>query len=736
MSGRGQTERSILVWSAAGLLAALLLPWYGLQEGLAGVNWVAGLWSSEDYAGGIAEIFAHGKWWLAPTLAALVVCIAIGVMPMRREHRGTVLASVAAAGLTLYAAQALGIGLRGWSASWLNDLFGEMESRQVGIGAGGTVVLVCLLALFSIGLALRGAFGGDAFVAGAVTAVTASIVLFTAWPILRILVQAFQDGDGAFLPALMIERLSAEKIWSLRCLTGGGRCGVAWNTLFLALACGAGTTALGLAFALIVTRTSFAFKRTLRVLTVLPIITPPFVIGLALILVFGRAGLVNQFLEWAFAVPPTRWIYGFQGVFLAQLFAFTPVAFLVLIGVVEGVSPTLEEASQTLRADRWTTFSTVSLPLMRPGLANAFLVGFIESIADFGNPIVLGGDYGVLSTEIYFAVVGAQLDYGRAAALGLLLLAFALGAFFLQRHVVGNRSYATISGKGDSGQPSALPDLARRVAQWIALPWAAFTLLLYGFAFMGGLVKVWGRDYTPTLAHYTKAFAIERGPDGLIWSGAAWNSFWTTVSLAAIAAPLTALLGLIAAWLLVRQRFAGRATLEFATMLSFAVPGTVIGVAYVFAFNVPPIEITGSALIIVLCFVFRNMPVGVRAGMASMSQIDRSLDEASLTLRGRAPQTLLYVVLPLLRPAVVAALVYGFVRAVTTVSAVVFLVTAEYELATTYIILRVINGDYGLAIAYSCALIVLMLAAILLIQLLVGERRLGRRSPQLSGGRA
>ena len=201
-------------------------------------------------------------------------------------------------------------------------------------------------------------------------------------------------------------------------------------------------------------------------------------------------------------------------------------------------------------------------------------------------------------------------------------------------------SYATISGKGDAGLPTPLPERARRAAQWIALPWAAFTFVLYGFAFVGGLVKVWGRDYTPTLDHYVKAFAIERTADGLIWSGAAWNSFWTTVKLAAIAAPLTAALGLLAAWLLVRQRFAGRAALEFATMLSFAVPGTVIGVAYVFAFNVPPIEITGTAMIIVLCFMFRNMPVGVRAGMAAMSQIDRSLDEASLTLRGRAPQTL------------------------------------------------------------------------------------------------
>lgn len=733
---RAGERGAALAWPALGLAACVLLPWYALQDGLGSLGWARELWNSEESGAAFALGLSLGRWWLLPTIACLFAAAITALLPLPRARRGTLLALCGAAGIACFVAQALGIGLRGWTADWLTGLFGELDGRQFGIGAGGAVAGIACVGIVASGLALRGAFGGDAFVAGAVAAVIASIVLFTAWPILRILVQAFQNGDGAFVPSLLLERLSAPKIWTLRCLLGGGRCGVAWNTLFLAVCCGVGTTALGLAFALIATRTGFRYKRTLRVLTVLPIITPPFVIGLALILVFGRSGLVNQFLEWAFAVPPTRWIYGFQGVFLAQLFAFTPVAFLVLIGVVEGVSPTLEEASQTLRADRWATFTTVSLPLMKPGLANAFLVGFIESIADFGNPIVLGGDYRVLSTEIYFAVVGAQLDYGRAAALGLLLLAFALGAFFLQRRIVGTGSYATISGKGDAGLPTPLPAAARRVAMAVALPWAAITALLYGFAFLGGVVKVWGRDYTLTLEHYVKAFAVEHGANGLIWSGAAWHSFWTTVKLAAVAAPLTALLGLLAAWLLVRQRFAGRAALEFATMLSFAVPGTVIGVAYVFAFNVPPLEITGSALIIVLCFIFRNMPVGVRAGMAAMSQIDRSLDEASATLRGRAPQTLAFVVLPLLRPAIVGSLIYGFVRAVTTVSAVVFLVTAEYELATTYIILRVINGDYGLAVAYSCALIALMLVAILAIQLAVGDRRLGRRAGPTQGARA
>jgi iron(III) transport system permease protein len=467
----------------------------------------------------------------------------------------------------------------------------------------------------------------------------------------------------------------------------------------------------------------------------LPIITPPFVIGLGMILIFGRSGLINQFLELVFGFELGRWIYGMQGVLLAQVFAFTPIAFLVLIGVAEGVAPSMEEAAQTLRADRWHVFRDISLPLMRPGLANAFLISFIESIADFGNPILLGGNFGVLSTEIFFSVVGAQLDQGRAATLGILLLIFALGAFVLQRLVLGSRVYTSLAGKGDAGLPTRLPDGVRRLCFGVALPWVALTLVIYAMALAGGFVETWGRDYTPTLRHYARAFGAEWTPHGILWTGAAWSSFWTTVKLSAIAAPLTAGIGILAAYLLTRQKFVGQSAFEFGTMLSFAIPGTVIGVSYILAFNVPPIEITGTALILVVCNVFRNMPVGVRAGMASMAQIDRSLDEAATTLGARGFTTLRTILLPLLKPAIVAALVYSFVRAMTTLSAVIFLVSAEYEWATTYIINRVVNGDYGVAIAYCSVLIVLMLAVIGLIQLVIGERRIGRRTGGLAAPR-
>jgi iron(III) transport system permease protein len=719
-------RRALRGWLLCGAVGFLLVPWYALQDSVLGIAWLR-TWGSRDNAPALLQVLVQGRFWLAPLGLLLLVAAGLLLPALAPRTRANALLATGVAGFTWFFVQGFAIVPAGWAFPGLTDAFGALAGKQYGMGLGAALVCIAFGMMFSLGLAGRGYFRGDAFVASCVVAVGVLVAVFTFFPVFKILLQALENADGAFSPPALFERLFTAKIWGIGCIAGNTRCGVAWNTLVLALLCAVGSTALGLAFALIATRTSFPHKRVLRVLSVLPIITPPFVIGLGLILLFGRSGLVNQFLEWAFAIEPTRWIYGMQGVLLAQIFAFTPISFLVLIGVVEGVSPSLEEAAQTLRADRWRTLLDISLPLMRPGLANAFLITFIESIADFGNPILLGGNFGVLSTEIFFSVVGAQLDQGRAATLGIVLLLMALGAFFLQRRLLGRKVYTAMSGKGDSGQPIRLPDGARRLCYGIALPLAALTVVLYAMALAGGFVETWGRDYTFTLKHYVKAFGIEWGAHGIIWAGAAWNSFWTTVKLSAIAAPLTAILGILVAYLLTRQKFLGQAAFEFGTMLSFAIPGTVIGVSYILAFNVPPIEMTGTAIILVICNIFRNMPVGVRAGMASMTQIDKSLDEASTTLGARGSTTLRLILLPLLKPAVIAALVYSFVRAMTTVSAVIFLVSAEYEWATTYIINRVVNGDYGVAIAYCSVLIVLMLAVIWLIQRLVGERRLGRR---------
>jgi len=232
---------------------------------------------------------------------------------------------------------------------------------------------------------------------------------------------------------------------------------------------------------------------------------------------------------------------------------------------------------------------------------------------------------------------------------------------------------------------------------------------------------------SPTFRHFADGFGLTLDTKGTMFVGSAWDSLFTTIEVAAISAPLTAVVGLLAAYVITRHRFTGRRAFEFLTMVSFAIPGTVIGVSYIVAFNVAPLELTGGMAILVLCFVFRNMPVGVRAGVAALAQIDKTLDEASSTLRASTLRTLREVVLPLLRPAILATLVFSFTHAMTAVSAVIFLATAKYNLATVYVINRVEAGEYPLAIAYSAVLILVMLFVLLFMQKLVGETKLGRR---------
>jgi iron(III) transport system permease protein len=727
-----RTQRAIHAWTLLGVAAYVLLPWYFLQRGSL---WSAlpGLFGGAVSANGLTQAVSHGRFWLWSGLAGLLLAGVGSLLPAGRRQ-GSVLVAGALVGLVGLSLGGFLIGINGWSYEWLSTAFGPMEQGQYGVGWGGFVVLVSLVMLLGAGMARLGYFRGDVFVSASVIGCTALLALFVVFPVGKSLIAALYTEGGDFALGAVWGRIGTARVWGLGCLGGGVSCGVAWNTLYLALLTAAGTTFLGTLIALVAERgSSKRLKKPLNALAMLPIITPPFVVGLGLILLFGRSGVANQFLEWAFGVQPTRWFYGVFGIWLAQLFAFTPIAFMIMRGVVQGISPSLEEAAQTLRASRMKTFMTITLPLLAPGLANAFLVGFIESIADFGNPIILGAGYAVLSTEIFFAIVGSSLDSGMAAALALVLTVFALTVFFVQRRLLGKTSYTTVSGKGDAGVPMELPTLVSRVCTWVAGPWLAFTVVVYLFAFAGGFVKIWGRDYTFTLMHFKTAFDLQMGDHGLVWAGTAWGSLFTTITLAAIAAPICAGLGLLIAWLLARTEFKGKGWFEFSALLTFAIPGTVLGVSYILAFNVPPVELTGTALVIVLCFVFRNLPVGVRAGTASFKQLDRSLDEASVMLRASSLTTLRRVVLPLIKPALVAALVYSFVRSMTTVSAVIFLVTAEYELATTYIIGRVGNGDYGVALAYCTVLIILMSLATALIQFTVGERKLGRRALGANG---
>jgi iron(III) transport system permease protein len=327
---------------AVGWVGFALLPWYAVEEGFFGFGWLIDGWPlDEDVAPALFLVAQGEKPWLAPLGLLLLLPLLAWNRPKADPAFGRLMVLVGAAGLAWLLAQGFAIGLRGWQFAWLERLAGPLDARQFGMGYGGLMTALAFLFLLTLGIAARGAVGGDVFVVGAVGFVVATVSLFVFMPIAQMLLNALVTDEGYSLAAFG-ERLFSDRLWSLACVTGGPRCGVAWNSLFLAILVGVLSTLLGLAFALVATRTGFRFRRTLRALTVLPIITPAFVIGLAVILLFGLSGVFTQAWAGLFGMQPTRWVYGLPGLLIAQTLAFTPIAFLVLIGVVEGVSPSME----------------------------------------------------------------------------------------------------------------------------------------------------------------------------------------------------------------------------------------------------------------------------------------------------------------------------------------------------------------------------------------------------------
>ncbi|EKO3536656.1 iron ABC transporter permease [Vibrio fluvialis] len=577
-----------------------------------------------------------------------------------------------------------------------------------GLGYSTILLFIALGAVMTTAFARLEYLGGDHFVIGSLISIILLIAIFIIFPSIAIFLPMFKDEMGQWTAWQFMEILSQSHTLS-----------VIRNSIVLGIAVGVGATFFGLIFAIYTTRIAKRSAFIARVFSILPIVTPPFIVGLGVTLMLGRSGYITELMVDCFGLQKTNWLYGFTGIWLAQVLAFAPMSFMILDGALKSLHPSLEEASYTLKANRYQTFFGIIIPLLKPALANSFLIIFVQSLADFSNPLVLGGSFDVLATQIYFYIAGAQLDYASASTLGSVLLLFSLAIFVVQYLWIGQRSYVTISGKAYRGDVQDMPASLKLGVTLTLYVWMVFNVLLYGSIFFGSFTVNWGVDYTLTLQNYLNLFG-----NGM--SDGAWPSLITTMIYAGVAAPITALFGLLIAYVVVRQQFYGKKVIEFSTMLCFAVPGTVAGVSYILAFNDAPIYLTGTAAIVVISMVMRNVPVGIRSGIAGLGQLDKSLDEASLSLRASSLQTIRHIILPLLRPAILSTLVYSFVRAMTTVSAIIFLVTPETRVATSYILNRVEDGEYGIAIAYGSVLIVVMLAIILLFDLLVGEARISR----------
>jgi len=478
-----------------------------------------------------------------------------------------------------------------------------------------------------------------------------------------------------------------------------------FNSLVLGtLVAGAGTF-LGYLAAFALYRVRVPGERVFRALFTLPMISPPFVLALAAIMLFGRNGLVTRHL---FSEIGSFSIYGLGGLFLVETLAYFPIAFLLLIGVLQSLDPNLEEAGQDLGASRFKVFSSITLPLSLPGIYSSLLLLFITSVADFGNPLILSGDFEVLSVQAYLKITG-EYDLAGGAAVAVVLLVPALLAFLVQRYLVMKKSFVTVTGKPSPARVRPASAGVRGLFFLACLLLALAVLTFYGMIAFGSFTRLWGADWTLTLANYTKT--LRMGADYILDS----------LFLAAAATPAAGILGMIIAWLVVRKRFPGRSAMELTSMLTFAVPGTVVGIGYILAFNQRPLLLTGTALIIILLFVFRNAPVGIRAGIAVLNQIDPSIEEASADLGASASYTFRRITLPLIAPAFFSGLATSFVHCMTAISAVIFVVSGEWNLITVAILGLVENADLSQAAALSLILILIVLAALFLIRFLVGR---------------
>ncbi|MDE4028756.1 iron ABC transporter permease [Glaesserella parasuis] len=577
---------------------------------------------------------------------------------------------------------------------------------KISLGYAVFFLLVALIALATNALAELKIMQGDRFIIASLISIILLIFFFMVYPTLAIFISMFYDGSE-FVPSQVLSIL--QQPYVLR---------VIGNSLSVATTVGILSTLFGLTFALYTTRIA---KRTAfigKIFAILPIVTPPFVVGLGVTLMLGRSGYVTAFLV-DYLGFSNNWLYGFTGIVIAHTLALTPMSFMILDGALKSIHPSVEEAAYTLRSNRYQAFFYIIFPLLKPALANSFLVVVIQSLADFSTPLVLGGSFDVIATQIYFYIAGSQLDYASASTLGVILLLFSLTIFVVQYLWIGNRSYITVSGKSYRGDVQALPSGMKWAIICTLGFWVLFNFVLYGSIFYGSFTVSWGIDHTLTFNNYLNLF-------GQGFNSGAWPSLIQTVIFAASAAPITAIFGLLIAYITVRRDFKGKKPLEFLTLLCFAVPGTVTGVSYILAFNHQPIYLTGTGLIIILSMVMRNMPVGMRAAIAGLRQLDKALDEASLSLKAGTLKTICFVALPLLKPALLSALVTSFIRSMTTVSAIIFLVTADTRVATSYILNRVEDGEYGMAIAYGSMLIVVMMAMIFLFDWLVGDMHIAR----------
>ncbi len=547
----------------------------------------------------------------------------------------------------------------------------------------------------------RKKFFADPIMVTTIVVLIVFLTLFILYPLAILLVDSVLTGDGITLN--VFRRILAMPSFRTAIT----------NTLKVGFLVGILSALIGLLFAYVEEYVQLKTKvlaGLFKVISLLPVVSPPFVLSLSMIMLFGKAGIITRYLLKIYENN----VYGFWGIAIVQTLTFFPVCYMMMKGLLKNIDPSLEEAARDMGASRFKVFTTVTLPLILPGLGNAFLVTFIESIADFANPMIIGGSYDTLATSIYLQITGAY-DKEGASAMAVVLLIITLMMFIVQKYYLEAKSTATLTGKA-SRQRMLITDKS------VTVPLTAFCLLVALFVVMmyicvplGALFRTWGYDFHLTFKWFQLVFTRYKG----------FKAFKDSFLLSLIASPITALLSMIISYLVVKRSFRAKGFIEAVSMLAMAVPGTVLGVGYIRGFSAGVFRtgflqsLYGTGTLLVIVFIVRSLPTGTRSGISALRQIDKSIEESAYDMGADSFKVFMTVTLPLIKDSFLSGLVTAFVRSITAISAIILLVTPKFLLITVQINEFAEKGSYGIACAFATILIIITYGSVTLMNLFI-----------------
>ena len=488
-------------------------------------------------------------------------------------------------------------------------------------------------------------------------------------------------------------------------LTGGSWRTALFNSLQVVALSTTSAVLLGFVFAYAMVYTDMPWKPFFRIIGILPLLSPPFVVAAAYSTLFGPRGLITYGI-----FGQTISIYGLGGIWGVQTIAFFPFAYQLIADVLSRSDARLEQAARNLGAGPWEVFRTVTLPLSRPGLGAAILTTAIYVLEDFGNPALIGGTFFVLPTLAYGLISGFG-DLTGGAAVSTLLLVLALALYFTKIRLDGGRSFVTVSGRASSMPRPPVPARLRWACFAACLALSAVILTVYGSLVVGAFTLTFPTNFTFTMKHFEY---ITSGPNG--------TALQNTLVFGLVAAGFSAAFAIVAGWLVQRVAFRGARLLDLLLIMPAAIPGLFFGIGYATAFNEAWLDWLDRGVLIIIAMIFWNIPVGYQAAVAGLRQIDRSLDEAATSLGASSLRGFRDILLPMLGGSLRVGFVTTFVRAVTTLSVVIFLFTSASTVATIRIYQLVSDLNFGAATAFTVADIGMAIVALSVIAVLARGR--------------